>query len=255
MMARRSYAGIIKSSFIAAGVLGFAASAHADEYTTGMQQFTGGPGTELELSANVALTTDYVFRGISQTLQDPAVSGGFDASYGIFYLGTWASNVDFGGTDDVEIDYYGGVAPTWAGIDFDFSILAYTYPGGDTDTIWEGMFAMSKSFMDDKLSLGWANYFELENGDYWVPELSAGYTFDKVSIFTPTLSGVIGWVDYDTDASSYTYWNVGMSLGFYKDDMFTLDLRYWDSDLSAAGCGGDIDLCDERVVGTLSASF
>ncbi|MFD0986700.1 TorF family putative porin [Methyloligella solikamskensis] len=217
------------------------------------------PSHELELSANTALTTDYVFRGLTQTQENPAISGGFDASYNIFYAGVWASNVDFGGDDNIEIDYYAGVAPTFMGVDFDFGVLAYTYPGGETDTIWEGAIGMSKSFFDDKLALGWTNYIEIENGDYWVPELSAAYTFDKVSIFTPTLGGTIGFVDND-GPGDYTYWNVGLSLGFYKEDMFTLDLRYWDTDYSASGCqalmgGSGADYCDERIVGTLSASF
>ncbi|MFB3115989.1 MAG: TorF family putative porin, partial [Gammaproteobacteria bacterium] len=68
-----------------------------------------------EFSANVALSTDYLFRGISQTDGNPAISGGFDYSYspvGI-YAGIWASNVDFSGCcgddDNIEIDYYGGI--------------------------------------------------------------------------------------------------------------------------------------------------
>lgn len=260
-MARRSYAGIIRSSVMAAGVVGFAASASAaDLYSPAPAVEAAAPSHDLALSANAALSTDYVFRGVSQTLNDPAFSGGFDATYNIFYVGTWASNVDFGPSDnnDLEVDYYGGITPSWKGFDFDFGVLAYTYPAGDFDTIWEGKAGVSHSFMDDKLSVGWTNYIELENGDYWVPEISAGYTFDKVSIFTPTVSGVIGWVDNQDDASSYTYWNAGVSLGFYKDDMFTLDLRYWDTDFSDGGCAsfaGYDNLCDSRVVGTLSASF
>jgi hypothetical protein len=47
-------------------------------------------------SANVALTNDYVWRGISQTNEDPAIQGGFDFEHpsGV-YLGVWGSNVDF----------------------------------------------------------------------------------------------------------------------------------------------------------------
>ena len=57
------------------------------------------------LSANVALATEYVFRGISQTAEGPSIQGGFDATCGMFYAGVWASNLDWGvsGTD-IEID-------------------------------------------------------------------------------------------------------------------------------------------------------
>ena len=73
-----------------------------------------------EFSANVALSTDYLFRGISQTDGSPAISGGFDYTYspvGI-YAGIWASNVDFssfGDDDNIEIDYYGGIGGDFCG--------------------------------------------------------------------------------------------------------------------------------------------
>ena len=64
-------------------------------------------------TANVSLTSNYVFRGISQSSGGPAIQGGFDYSHASgFYLGTWASNVswlkDFQGYDtgSMEIDLY-----------------------------------------------------------------------------------------------------------------------------------------------------
>src|SRR5262245_2646296 len=71
-------------------------------------------------SGNVALTSDYVFRGISQTQGDPAIQGGFDFTTNVgnapFYAGAWASNVDFGSPSAVhvpmELDIYAGVKPT-----------------------------------------------------------------------------------------------------------------------------------------------
>ena len=56
------------------------------------------------IEANVGIASDYVFRGFSQTDEEPAISGGFD--YGFdngFYLGTWASNVNFG--DDASMEW------------------------------------------------------------------------------------------------------------------------------------------------------
>ena len=51
---------------------------------------------EGEWSGNVAMTSDYTWRGVSQSNEDPAIQGGFDYANGLFYAGTWASNVDFG---------------------------------------------------------------------------------------------------------------------------------------------------------------
>ena len=63
-----------------------------------------------EFSANVALATDYMYRGGSQTNEQPAISGGFDYAHSSgVYAGVWASNVDFGDSANIEIDYYGGI--------------------------------------------------------------------------------------------------------------------------------------------------
>ena len=63
----------------------------------------------VEFSANVGYFTDYIYRGGSQTADGPAIQGGFDLGHESgFYLGTWASNVDFGNSAEVEIDFYGG---------------------------------------------------------------------------------------------------------------------------------------------------
>ncbi len=56
------------------------------------------------LSANVGLTSDYVFRGFSQTAEGPAIQGGFDATCGMFYAGVWASSLDFAGSSDADVN-------------------------------------------------------------------------------------------------------------------------------------------------------
>ena len=65
-----------------------------------------------EVSFNIGATTDYVWRGVSQSSEDPALSGGVDFSFGQFYAGTWASTVDFGdgavtsaGSNDIFLLY------------------------------------------------------------------------------------------------------------------------------------------------------
>src|SRR5712691_8225367 len=65
------------------------------------------------LSFNASLTTDYRYRGISQTRLQPALQGGADYAFpNGFYVGTWASTIkwikDFGGGANIEWDIYGG---------------------------------------------------------------------------------------------------------------------------------------------------
>ena len=59
----------------------------------------------IEISGNVALTTDYIWRGMSQTDGSPAIQGGFDADFGNgIYAGAWGSNVDFGSDSDESME-------------------------------------------------------------------------------------------------------------------------------------------------------
>ncbi len=86
----------------------------------------------VSVSANVALSTDYVFRYVSQTMEEPAISGGVDlacADTG-FYLGTWASNVDFGDDATIEVDFYGGWTAEFAnGLGPNVGLIDYEYFG------------------------------------------------------------------------------------------------------------------------------
>ncbi|BAU46621.1 hypothetical protein SVA_0039 [Sulfurifustis variabilis] len=88
-------------------------------------------------SANVAVTSDYRFRGVSQSAKDPALQGGVDYAHPSgLYLGAWGSTIDFEGFDDdanLEVDLYGGYKWSGAGVDWDVGLLHYAYPGSDSD--------------------------------------------------------------------------------------------------------------------------
>src|SRR5210317_279163 len=92
--------------------------------------------SDWSISANVGLYSDYIFRGYTQTENEPALQGGFDVSHSSgFYIGTWASNVDWVKTADlqksnsVEVDLYGGYAFNVGGVDLDIGFLQFWYPG------------------------------------------------------------------------------------------------------------------------------
>ena len=86
------------------------------------------------LTGNVGVTSDYRYRGISQSRLKPAVQGGLDyALPGGFYIGTWASSIkwikDAGGKADAEVDLYGGYKGEIAkDVSFDVGFLRYQYP-------------------------------------------------------------------------------------------------------------------------------
>lgn len=99
---------------------------------------------EGSLTGNFGITTDYVFRGITQTQHKPAISGGIDYGHPSgLYLGTWLSNqkwVQTGGTaaigdaayknnSSMEWDIYGGYKGTAGDIGYDLGVIHYYYPG------------------------------------------------------------------------------------------------------------------------------
>lgn len=265
-------AGTIKTGIVGLAMLGGLSvpALAADLYAPAAPVEAAAPTHKLALSANVALTTDYVFRGISQTAENPAIQGGFDASYNIFYLGVWASNIDFGGGPfgqdiaNLEIDYYGGIKPVWGKWTFDIGGIYYSYPGSCQTKCglaeldyFELKTGVSRTFFD-KLAVYLNNYWSpnntLETGNNDVLEFGAGWSFEKWWIFSPTLSGVVGhqWGELSEGGFDYTYWNVGLSLGFAEK--FTADIRYWDADASFCQVSG-LFSCEERVVGTIKAVF
>jgi uncharacterized protein (TIGR02001 family) len=106
--------------------------------TAAMAQTTA-PTPDYTLSYNVGVTSDYRFRGISQTTFDPALQAGVDFAHksGV-YLGVWGSNVswikDFAGAKDgnLEIDLYGGYKGAITNdLGFDVGVITYQYPSNN----------------------------------------------------------------------------------------------------------------------------
>jgi hypothetical protein len=94
-------------------------------------------------------------------------------------------------------------------------------------------------------------------GDSVTLEGTFAQALPKVSIFTPTFSATVGNVNL-TDANfDYTYWNVGLTLGFME--RWSLDLRYWDTNLNEGDCAGvgglGTNVCDGRFLGTIKYTF
>lgn len=114
----------MKKLILATAVLAaFAVSARAEEVKP-----------DNEVSFNAAVTSDYRYRGISQTRLKPALQGGVDYinNPSGLYLGAWASTIkwtkDDGGSGSVELDLYGGKRGQLATyISYDVGFLSYVY--------------------------------------------------------------------------------------------------------------------------------
>lgn len=186
---------------------------------------------DFAVTGNVGITSDYIFRGVSQTNTDPAIQGGVDVTSGPFYAGLWASNVDFSTTTDAEVDAYFGVKPEFGGFTFDFAAIYYGYinsPSGLDEAYWEGKAAVSRAF--GPLTVGGALYYSPEfygeSGEALYYEVNGAYAINDAW----SVSGAVGEQTFDELPSfaEYTTWNLGVSWAFAPH--LTLDLRYHDTE-------------------------
>ena len=224
-----------------------------------------------EISANVALTSDYRFRGISQSNEDIAIQGGFDYAWdnGI-YIGTWGSSVDFDSTDgfngSLELDYYIG----W-GMDvgensaIDIGYLYYDYPGDDSsgEGDYQELYG-SFSWHDLTVGINYSDdyYGETDTFFYYYADYSWGFAENW------SLDLHVGYNDLEknggflaTDEDSYTDYSVGVTTSFLAVDWTlayvgtTLDKEdVTFCDLSEPGCSKS-DWAEDTVVFSVSKSF
>ncbi|HEY6772551.1 MAG TPA: TorF family putative porin [Oxalicibacterium sp.] len=101
-------------------------------------QEAAAPAPDNQFAFNAAFSSDYRFRGISQTHGDPAISGGVDYTHNPtgLYAGVWASSIkwvdDGGGDSDIEYDLYGGIrGEIVKDVSYDVGVLRYFYPGSN----------------------------------------------------------------------------------------------------------------------------
>jgi len=93
--------------------------------------------TFASVSANVSFTSDYIWRGMTQT-DGPAIQGGFDyAAESGFYAGIWGSNVNFNDGTGSELDYYFGYGFEAGSIGVDLGYVAFDYPDNTTGADFE----------------------------------------------------------------------------------------------------------------------
>lgn len=203
---------------------------------------------EVEVAYNAAITSDYVFRGYTQTGEDPALQAAVDLTAGSFYAGAWISNVDFGDDTDAEIDLYGGFRGEASGFAYDVGVVGYLYAGAPDGADYDYVeLKLAASRAVGPATVGAAVYF---SPDFFGLDEEATYA-EVNAAFTPadkwTVSGAVGkqWLDVNAD---YVTWNAGAAYAF--TDNLVLDVRYHDTDVPNGG-----PLADERIVGTIKVLF
>lgn len=215
-----------------------------------------------ELSGNVTFATDYSFRGYTQTEQGFAMQGGLDWKHDSgFYVGTWASNLKWAGS--VELDLYAGFANEVGGISYDIGVIYFGYPAEvDVESCETEMVSGTEVELCEDLE-----------ADYWEGALNLGYSLGPIElgagiIYSPDYWGEDGWgagpavlvtgnvtlptvnlglltitpnanlvftkgdvEDYFAEGEDgYMNWDIGANVGL--TEVLSLDIRYGASNLS-----------------------
>ncbi len=214
-----------------------------------MAQSAPAPAPEPEkspITANVTITNDYRYRGITQTNYQPAIQGGFDYAHESgFYIGNWNSTINWvsnttnnGVKAPIEMDFYGGfkkelIAPGFAS---DLGVLQYYYPqtGGNyngmmlnpntTELYVAQNFTFGPVTGFVKVNYALTNIFGIPNssGSFY-PDLTANY---DTGIWGISVNGHIGYqyvagqpvtsgpLTQSENNLSYTDWKLGMTKDF-----------------------------------------
>lgn len=206
-----------------------------------------------EASASAALTTDYVWRGVSQSNNEPAIQGSFDISHSSgLYAGVWASSFEFKTEASMELDVYAGfsreVDLAGVALIYDIGWLRYEYTSDSAANFNEIYFGASVSPVENlNVSAYWYYGVKIEHttpGEY--TDMAIDYTLPE-SLGSVTLLGHAGYYNQKNGADDYWDWKVGIARDFGP---FNAEVAYTDTDDVDAG-----NLDDSKVVATLSASF
>lgn len=212
------------------------------------------PASAHTVTGNVSLVTDYLYRGISQTGQRPAIQGGFDYAHASgFYAGAWGSNISWlsdGGVANnasLELDTYLGFKNSFAtDFSYDVGFLRYNYPGtyvagatkGDTNEIY-GL--IGYKWITAKYSRALGDTFGMPNasGTSYI-DLSANYAVPDTGITLGAHWGKQSYKGSTADAlaaagttATYSDYKVSVSKDFSG---YALGLAY--SNTNAKGGNG-----------------
>lgn len=222
----------------------------------GLLAGSGMAMAEVTFSGNVGITSNYIFRGVSQTDNAPAIQGGFDVEHSSgLYAGIWGSNVDsdFYSGAEAEFDLYAGYGGEFAGgIGYDIGYLAYRYPdttfnANDTEEVYG---SLSYDFGPAAVTVG------LAYSDDWFGTDESLYTSLDVDIplaYDFSLGLHYGVEDFD-QLDDYDEWKVSLGKSYGGFD-FALDYTDTNIDENDAQAAATDALADDKIVFTISKSL
>ncbi len=207
-----------------------------------------------ELTGVASLTSEYIYRGLTQSDGDPAFQIGLDYEFGAgVFVGAWASTIELSSTfgeRDTELDFYLGYHyESEAPLSATLTVLRYTYPGQTgshsydynevlVSTTWREQYSIEFGYTDnlyglDRIARHWELRSEWPLANAWVISAALGRN---------DLSAV--------GVSEYLHWDLGASARFSR---LVVDLRWYDNE-TPDGFAASISAESQFVV-SLSAGF
>lgn len=243
----------------------------------------------VQVSGNVALVSDYLFRGLSQTWGQPALQGGVDVDAGRWHVGAWTSNVSRNSYPGggVELDLFGDVGLfAHGGWSARAGLYGYFYPGANLDRVRPALGSRSLDTAEANLALTWqawtlkysraltdyfgadveqgytggtrgTQYLQIDGsiplGKTWSLQPHAGYTEYAMGLRTPLPGG----------AHDPSYADFGLALKFAPNDRFAASLgvthatnaAFYRHATSFLDASSQKDVGGTRVVLSLSTTF
>lgn len=227
------------------------------------------PNDKLTFTANVTGVSEYSFRGISQTDNNPALQGSLEAAIAITpsvtgYISLWGSNVHFvpevaNGGASAEVDFTVGFRGTVDSFGWDVKYIYYAYPGATSTLNYDFQEVAAAvnydfGFVIPTLGVNYTNQFFGDSG-------KATYVYGGVKVpipfteFSPRVVANVGRQKVEANATygvpDYTDWNVGLFATFFG--ALDVGIQYVDTNIKSGQCVNATlnDLCDGRVIGSI----
>jgi uncharacterized protein (TIGR02001 family) len=203
------------------------------------------------LSAGAAFASDYIYRGVTLSDHKPSLGAAFEATLGILYAGTTFTSVKLPSQPAGEITASTGLRPKLWNTDLDFGWTYFVYPGEIPATpginYWEvGGRGDTKITQWLRAAAGFAYSPNFSNTGAWSQYAAGGLSIDLPrnalpQNLTASVTGGAGYYWFGNQREelggfplpAYLNWNAGVTL---TRNIFNLDLRYYDTNLSKENC-------------------
>lgn len=209
-----------------------------------------GAAESLEVSARAGFASDYIYRGVTLSDHKPAVGAGIEAALGALYAGTTFTSVKLPNQPAVELTTTTGVRPNLWNINWDFAWTYFAYPGMPSSPsidYWEvGGRADTKLTRSLSVAAGFAYSPNFSNTGAWSKYAALGVGIDLprtglLQDISASVTAGVGYYWFGNQSAAlggfplpaYLNWNAGVTV---KRKIFSLDLRYYDTNLSKENC-------------------